>query len=58
MAATIFPEWAPWFGWFQDRGFLVHPSHYFMVGRNFEKKHDMLWLRDHWWYQLADTDLV
>ena len=58
VAATIFPEWAPWFAWIQERGFLVHPSHYFMVARNFERRYDMLWLRDHWWYQLADTDLV
>lgn len=56
--AVIFPEWSPWFERFQDEGFLVYPSHYFMVARNFHRRYDMLWLRDHWWYQLADTDLV
>jgi len=56
--AALFPEWSPWFQRFQDAGWLVRPSEYFMVARNFDRRFDMLWLRDHWWYQLADTDLV
>lgn len=58
VTAAIFPEWSPWFERFQDWGWLVHPSDYFMVARNFVPRFDMLWLRDHWWYQLVDTDLV
>jgi len=58
VTATLFPEWSPWFESFQAAGFQVHPSRYFMVARNFDRRYDMLWLRDHWWYQLADTDLV
>jgi Acetyltransferase (GNAT) domain len=54
----LLPEWSPWFAWFQRRGFLVHPSDYFMVVRSFHPRIDSLWLRDAWWYQLADTDLV
>jgi Acetyltransferase (GNAT) domain len=56
--AALFPEWSPWFARFQEQGWRVHPTHYFMVARNFIPRYDMLWLRDHWWYQLADTDLV
>ncbi len=56
--AVILPEWSPWFEDFQDRHWRVHPSPYFMVGRNFHARYDMLWLRDSWWYQFADTDLV
>jgi hypothetical protein len=54
----LLPEWSPWFAWFQRQGFLVHPSDYFMVVRCFHPRIDSLWLRDVWWYQLADTDLV
>jgi hypothetical protein len=54
----LLPEWSPWFPWFQRQGFLVHPSDYFMVVRSFHPRIDSLWLRDAWWYQLGDTDLV
>lgn len=56
--ATIVPEWSPWFDTLQRWGFLVWESDYFLVARNFDRRFDMLWLRDSWWYQLADTDLV
>jgi hypothetical protein len=54
----LIPDWSPWFPWLQDRGWLVYPSDYFMVSRHFHPRFDPLWLRDHWWYQLADLDLV
>ncbi len=56
--ATLIPDWSPWFDVFQRRGFLVMPSELLLVGRNYLRKFDMLWLRDNWWYQLGDTDLV
>jgi len=56
--AAIFPEWSPWFTRFQDHDWKAHTSDYFMVARNFHPRYDMVWLRDHWWYQLLDTDLV
>ena len=52
------PEWSPWFERFQDWGFLVLPSDYYMVARNFHPRYDMRWLREAWWYQLGDSDLV
>ena len=54
----VFPDWAPEFTRFQQRGWRVHPSEYFMIGRHYHKRYDMLWLRDNWWYTLIDTDLV
>jgi hypothetical protein len=56
--ATVVVDWSPWFERLQDLDWLVWPSDYFMVARNFDRRFDMLWLRDHWWYTLADTDLV
>ena len=55
---ALFPEWSSWFEHFQERGFLVHPTDHAMVARNFHPRFGMAWLREHWWYQLADTDLV
>ena len=54
----IFPDRSPEFTRFQERGWRVHPSEYFMIGRSYHRRYDMLWLRDHWWYTLIDTDLV
>lgn len=55
---ALFPQWSPWFLFFQDRGFLVSATDYFMSGRNNHPRHDMFWLRDHWWYQPIDLDLL
>ncbi|MCK6448027.1 MAG: GNAT family N-acetyltransferase [Planctomycetes bacterium] len=56
--AGIVPPWSPWFAWFQAQGFLVHPTEYRMAAVTFERRFDAAWLAEHWWYQLADTDLV
>ncbi|QDU65464.1 GNAT family N-acetyltransferase [Engelhardtia mirabilis] len=52
------PDWSSWFEWFQRQGFGVWPTPYYMVGRTFDPNHSLWWLRDHWWYTLADSDLV
>jgi len=54
----IFPDWSCWFESFQELGWRVYPSEYFMIGVYYHKRYDMLWLRQNWWYQLIDTDLV
>jgi len=54
----IFPDWSCWFESFQELGWRVYPSEYFMIGVYYHKRYDMLWLRQNWWYQLFDTDLV
>jgi hypothetical protein len=50
-----FPEWSPWSLYFQERGFLHHPSEYLEVVRSSVPRFDMLWLRDNWWTTLADA---
>lgn len=55
---ALFPTWEPWFLAFQDAGFRVRPTSYFLVARHFAKRYDMGWLRGHWYYTLGDFDLV
>ena len=52
------PEWSPWCADFQERGFRVQPTDYLTTARSWARRYDLVWLRDHWWYQLGDTDLV
>jgi hypothetical protein len=56
--AAMFPEWTPWFEGFQERGWLVHPTDYVTVSMKHHPRYDAFWLRQNWWYQLGDTDLV
>ncbi|MEO0651720.1 MAG: hypothetical protein AAFZ65_13675 [Planctomycetota bacterium] len=56
--AGFLPEWSAWFERFQTWGFGVFPTEYYMVGRTFDPNHSLWWLRDHWWFTLADSDLV
>lgn len=58
LVLALFPDWSPWFGRFQDRGFLVHPTDHVLMARNFDRRFDPQWLRAHWWYQLSDTLLA
>jgi hypothetical protein len=53
--AAVLPEWSPWFEELQRAGFLVHPSPAFLYCRSFARKFDEIWLRDHWWFTLADA---
>ncbi len=52
------PEWSYWFAELQEHGFRVHPTELVLRARAFHPKLGTLWLRDSWWYQLAETDLV
>jgi hypothetical protein len=52
------PEWSPWCADFQERGFRVQPTDYLTTALSWSRRHDLLWLRDHWWYQLGDTDIL
>ncbi len=56
--AALVPPWSSWFAWFQERGFLVHPTDYRLASVTFGRAHDEAWLRENWWLQLSDTDLV
>lgn len=55
---TLIPEWSAPFQSFQRRGWLVHPAPYRLAARCFDKRFDHLFLREHWWLSLADSDLV
>lgn len=56
--ATIQLEWTPWFARFQEWGWLVWPSEWIMVASLFHPRLDPIWLRDNWWYQMGDLDVV
>lgn len=56
--AASFPEWSPWSLYFQEQGFLHHPSERLQMVRSAVPRFDMLWLRDNWWTTLADALLL
>jgi len=56
--ATLQVEWTPWFARFQEWGWLVWPTEWIMVASIFHPDLDPVWLRDHWWYQMGDLDVV
>lgn len=55
---TLIPDSSPWFDRFQRAGFRVEPADLLLAARSFHRRYDTEWLRDHWWYTLADTQLV
>lgn len=55
---AVSPEWWPPALDLQELGFRVRPSGYRTVARAFDGRLRPDWLREHWWYQLGDTDLV
>ncbi|QDU85460.1 hypothetical protein Pla163_25900 [Planctomycetes bacterium Pla163] len=55
---VVLPDSRPWWMLMQSIGFRVRPTKYFPVARYFSKRHHPRWLWDHWYYTLADTDLV
>lgn len=54
----LVPTWSSWFEWFQARGFRAHPTTAVVGARSFSARHGIEWLRERWWYQLSDSDLV
>lgn len=54
---AMFPEWSPWFARFQDWAWRGYASDLLTVGRQ-AHRWDMEFLRERWWYQLGETDLV
>jgi hypothetical protein len=56
---ALVPGWSPWHGRFRRRGFTEHETDYHLVtGRYNAPEFSADWVRDHWWYQPLDTDLV
>jgi hypothetical protein len=55
---ALFPDTAPEWLAFQRLGLRVHASRYFLVAWSFSARHDLPWMRRHWYYTLGDTDLA
>ncbi|MEQ1891290.1 MAG: hypothetical protein ABL998_02010 [Planctomycetota bacterium] len=55
--AFLCPTSSTWFGAFQRFGFRVLPAPYMMVGRPFVAQLEPRYLREHWYYTLADFDI-
>lgn len=55
---TLVPPWSDWFAWFQSQAFRVHRSPLVLSARSFGADHDLDWLRERFWYQWIDSDLV
>ena len=58
LVLAVFPDWAPWQRAFQIWGWRAHPSDYLLIGIIQDPRYDTWWLREHWWYQLAELDVV
>jgi hypothetical protein len=54
----VLPDWSPWFVRFQRAGFRVLPSDLLLLAKEHDRRFDDIWLREHWWYTLADGALV
>ncbi len=52
------PPTSFWFGRFQDFGFAAEPSPYVMIARPYDPRLSSAYLRAHWYYTLADFDIV
>ena len=55
---AVFPDTAPEWLAFQRLGFRVRATRYFLVAWSFSARHDLPWMRRHWFYTLGDTDLA
>ena len=56
--ALFLPAWSPWFATLQAQGWRVHPTELELYMRPFHPRFDAAFLREQWWYQLGDGDLV
>ena len=54
----ILPEWSPWHLRCQDWHWAAFRTDYVMGARNTVPRFDMFFLRDHWWYTMAELDLA
>ncbi|MFT7669393.1 MAG: hypothetical protein ACI8X5_002093 [Planctomycetota bacterium] len=55
---ALFPQTSRPFASFQDRDWRVQHSPFKLVARSYDVRFDADWLRAHWWYSLADSDLA
>ncbi len=55
---TILPPTSIWWERFIQFGFEAEPTPYVMTARPYDVRFASAWLREHWYYTLADMDLV
>ncbi len=55
---TLLPDSSSAFSRFQESNWRVKPVPYQSVVRTYDRRFDVDWLRAHWWYTLADSDLA
>jgi hypothetical protein len=55
---TVFADTAPEWLAFQELGFHVQATRYFLVAWSFSPRFHLGWMRRHWYYTLGDTDLA
>ena len=58
VVVAVFPEWTPWNARFQEWGFRLHTTQYLLIGIVQDPRYDTWWLRENWWVQLAELDVV
>ena len=56
--AAFFPEWSSWEARFQRAGFARFAGDCFLTMRSYDPAIDAAWLRERWWVQPAESDLV
>lgn len=56
--SAVFADTSPEWLHFQRLGLRVQATRYFLVAWSFSARHDLAWIRRHWYYTLGDTDLV
>lgn len=56
--ATLLPDSSTAFASFQELSWRVRPTAHLSVVRSYDSRYDVDWLRRHWWYTLADSDLA
>jgi hypothetical protein len=55
---ALFPDHVREWSEFQEAGFRVAPTSYFLTSKTYFRGLDARWLERHWYYTLGDTDLV
>ena len=55
---ALFPPWSAWSERFRAAGFRTHASDAWLTVRSHCAAYDVSWLREHWWYQPAESDWI
>lgn len=55
---AVAPEWSRHFERLQAWDWIAEPSDRLLAVRSASPVHDMHWLRDHWWFQAAETHWI